>query len=71
MTRCAMLSCGVVVQVMLGFIKEWQDKLGVKIVCSQVRHTSELLQQFHAVAAPRQHVVGQGQAAAVSVLVRG
>lgn len=25
------------VQVMMGFIKEWQDKLGVKIVCSQVR----------------------------------
>lgn len=21
----------------MGFIKEWQDKLGVKIVCSQVR----------------------------------
>jgi hypothetical protein len=25
------------VQVMMGFIAEWEPKLGVKIVCSQVR----------------------------------
>lgn len=25
-------------QVMLGFINEWQEKLGVKIICSQVRY---------------------------------
>lgn len=27
----------ILLQVMMGFIKEWQDKLGVTIVCSQVR----------------------------------
>jgi hypothetical protein len=25
----------------MGFIQEWQDKLGVKIVCSQVRAGAE------------------------------
>lgn len=29
-------SYGCFSQVMMGFIKEWQDKLGVTIVCSQV-----------------------------------
>lgn len=30
---------------MLGFIQEWQEKLGVRIVCSQVRLPKDLLQQ--------------------------
>jgi hypothetical protein len=48
-------------QVMMGFIKEWQDKLGVKIVCSQVSSSSAstaALQQhsdrIHAASATQQ-----------------
>lgn len=32
-------------QVMMGFIKEWQDKLGVTIVCSQVSHACKQASQ--------------------------
>lgn len=45
------------VQVMMGFIKEWADKLGVKIVCSQVRMPGKTGNEtynetYHAVMAP-------------------